>query len=239
MKQRLDKILSNLGFGSRKEIGSAIRSGKVTIDGKICKSPEEKIDPELCSICFCGEQIEYREYEYIMMNKPAGYLSATEDNRQMTVMELLPERLKRIGLFPAGRLDRDSEGLLLLTNDGAAAHAIISPKRHVDKLYYIRYSGRLDDDTEKRFREGIEIDQGEKCLPAEIEFTGDGEALVTVHEGKFHQVKRMIAAAGGEVVYLKRLRIGMIELDKNLKEGQIRRLNERESEWLTQITEKP
>jgi len=238
LKQRLDKILSNLGFGSRKEIGALIRSGRVTVDGKVCKSADEKVDPENQSLCFCGEEVEYRQYEYIMMNKPAGYLSATEDNRQKTVIELLPDRLQRIGLFPAGRLDRDSEGLLLLTNDGAAAHAIISPKKNIDKLYYVKYTGQLHPDTKEKFEAGIEIDGGEICLPAKIELIGEGEAEITVHEGKFHQVKRMISAAGGEVTYLKRLRIGEIKLDKNLEVGQIRRLSGAESEWIAQITEK-
>jgi 16S rRNA pseudouridine516 synthase len=235
---RLDKVLSNLGLGSRKEVTEAIRRGLVTVDNEVCRVPDKKIDPEASEITFQGEKLVYRQYDYIMMNKPAGYISATEDRNKVTVIELLPDRLKRLGLFPAGRLDRDSEGLLLLTNDGNAAHAIISPKRNIDKLYYIRYSGVLSDNAEMLFSLGIEIDGGEKCLPAALERVGNGEAHVTIHEGKYHQVKRMISAVGGEVIYLKRLKIGMIELDDSLAPGEIRRLTTDEEKWIRGIIEK-
>ena len=226
--ERLDKILANLGVGSRKDLKLRIKRGEVAVDGVVVRDPEEKFDPETASLAVCGVPVRYRRYLYLMMHKPAGYLTATEDRNAATVLDLLDEQYRGFDLFPAGRLDKDSEGLLLLTNDGALTHKILSPKNHVDKLYYIRYEGAFAPDAEKRFAEGLPIDGGYVCMPAILERLGENEAYVTIREGKYHQVKRMAEACGAHVVYLKRLRMGSLVLDESLPLGKYRMLSDTE-----------
>lgn len=230
-KQRLDRILASTGIASRKEAKELVLAGRVRSDGEIVSSPEEKIDPEAVTITVDGVTLPYREFYYIMLNKPAGVISATEDFREKTAVDLLPERLRRVGLFPAGRLDKDSEGLLLLTSDGQTAHALTAPKRHVDKVYFIRTDLEMTSEDEKAFREGIVLSDGTQCLPAELSIlpgTGAREATVTLREGKFHQVKRMLLSRGKTVLYLKRLSMGSLVLDPALGPGEYRELTEKE-----------
>lgn len=236
--ERLDKVLANLGEGSRKEVRLLIRKGAVTVDGAVVRDPEMKIDPESAVLCLNGRSISYKKYIYIMMHKPAGLLSATRDPKTPTVLSLLPEKLQKQGLFPAGRLDKDSEGLLLLTNDGDTAHRLISPNFHVEKHYFVRYAGMLDADAAERIEGGITIDGGEVCRPGRLVCTAPGEAEVFVTEGKYHQVKRMIAACGGEVTYLRRLSFGPLALDPQLHPGDFRFLTAEEEKEILKIHEK-
>ena len=229
MQERLDKFLSSQGFGTRKEVGKQIRSGAVSVDGLPQCDPAAKVDPEQQAVTVAGRPVQYQRYVYIMMNKPAGVLSATEDRRQKTVLDLLPEGLRRRGLFPAGRLDKDTEGLLLLTDDGPLGHALLSPKNHVDKVYYAQVDGTVDAADAKALAQGMVLGDGLACLPAGLEPIGDGsECLVTLREGKYHQVKRMLAARGKPVRYLKRLSMGPIRLDPALGPGEWRPLTREE-----------
>lgn len=231
-QQRLDKILANLGLGSRKEVASMIRAAKVTVNGTACKSQNQKIDPEKDEICVSGKAVSYQAALYFMMNKPAGVITATQDNFQPTVLSLLPESLQKAGLFPIGRLDKDTEGLLILTTDGALGHALTAPRRQVDKVYYAEAAGTLAEDAGAQFAAGIVLADGTRCLPAELQFisrTEDGARVrVTLREGKFHQVKRMIRAVGGEVTYLRRESIGRVALDPSLALGTFRALDAEE-----------
>lgn len=229
--ERLDKILANTGRWSRKEAAELIRTGRVKVDGVVAKSRDEKHDPA-ARFEVDGELISGEKMVYLMLNKPAGLVSATDDPRETTVLSLLPEHLRRVGLFPAGRLDKDTVGLLLLTNDGPLAHALLSPKRHVDKTYLVRVDGVFEEGDIAAFREGMTLKDGLECLPAELEPLGESEALVTLREGKYHQVKRMCAARGKPVVYLKRLTFGPLRLDEALAEGEWRELSETERKAL-------
>ena len=222
-KQRLDKMIASTGKWSRREAKDLIRQGRVLVNGAVARSAEEKTDPA-AAVSVDGELLEYRRYTWIMLNKPAGYLSATEDGRGPTVLDLLPENLRRQGLFPVGRLDKDTEGLLLLTNEGGLAHDLLSPKRHVDKVYYTRVAGCLTQTDCKAFEAGMTVGDL-ACLPAGLEIlsaAAESEAYVTLHEGKFHQVKRMLAGLGKPVLYLERIRMGPLELDSGLSRGAFR-----------------
>jgi len=187
--QRLDKILSNFGFGTRKEIKKAIKDGRVTVNGKTATDGSVHVDPETSVIEIDGTVLNYRKFMYLMMNKPAGVISATFDARMKTVLDIIPEEYKCFRLFPAGRLDIDTEGLLLLTNDGLLAHEILSPKKHVPKKYYALVEGYVGDEEKEAFKEGVILDDGYKTLPADLEVIRQGvrsETLLTIHEGKFH-----------------------------------------------------
>ncbi len=221
--ERIDKLLANTGRWSRKEAAELIRAGRVTVDGTVVERREEKFEPG-AALWVDGERVSTEEYTYLMLHKPAGLVSATEDPREKTVVSLLPEHLRRVGLFPAGRLDKDTVGLLLLTNDGALAHALLAPKNHVDKTYLVRVEGGLDGEDEAAFREGVTLADGYRCLPAGLERLGPNEALVTLREGKYHQIKRMCAARGKPVAFLKRLTFGPLRLDEGLGAGQWRAL---------------
>ena len=234
--ERLDKLLANMGLGSRKDVKALIKQGEIQVNGTVCTDGAWKVDVETDKVTAAGRVLRLRTTFTFMMNKPAGYLSASRDERAATVIDLLSEEHRRLGLFPAGRLDRDSEGLLLLTNDGALAHALTAPRRHVDKRYYIRYDGILYEHAEYTFTEGVLIDGEERCLPARLERVAPGEAIVTVHEGRYHQVKRMIAAVGGTVTYLKRLSIGPVNLDKRLSPGAYRELTDEELQQLVKAS---
>ena len=229
--QRLDKIIASTGRWSRREVKNLVRQGRVLVDGVPARSAEDKADPETADIAVNGESITYRRYAWVMLNKPAGYLSATEDGRGPTVLDLLPPELRRQNLFPVGRLDKDTEGLLLLTNEGGLAHELLSPRHHVDKVYYVRTAGRLTEEDCRAFASGMTLDDGLACLPAGLEILSAGEeseAYVTLREGKFHQVKRMLAQRGKPVVYLERVRMGNLPLDPALARGKYRFLTAEE-----------
>ena len=231
-KQRLDKIIASTGRFSRREVKLLVRQGRVLVDGVPARSAEDRMAPETAEITVDGERLAWRRYTWLMMNKPAGVLSATEDGRGKTVLDLLPEELRRRELFPVGRLDKDTEGLLLLTNEGGLAHDLLSPKKHVDKVYYARTAGELEEADCRAFAAGMVLGDGLECLPAGLEIlsagAGGSEALVTLREGKFHQVKRMLAARGKPVLYLKRMKMGNLTLDPALEPGGYRFLTEEE-----------
>lgn len=235
---RLDKYLADMGAGTRQEVKKYIRQGRVKTDGVTVKRPEQKIDENTQRVWLDDIEISYTSYEYYMLNKPAGVVSATEDTKERTVIELIESR-KRKDLFPAGRLDKDTEGLLLITNDGVLAHSLLSPKNHVDKCYYAKVTGHVNEEDMKAFSGGLNIGTQEKeewTRPAVLEVlsctgsecTAVSEIRLTIHEGKYHQVKRMFQAVGKEVLYLKRERMGTLELDENLKPGEYRALTEEE-----------
>lgn len=233
--QRLDKLLSGTGKWSRREVKLLVKQGRVLADDAPAPSPETKYNPETAVLAVDGEPVVLSRYTWVMLNKPAGVLSATEDGRGKTVLELLPPEMQRLGLFPVGRLDKDTEGLLLLTNDGQTAHRLLSPKYHVDKVYYARTAGRLEEADRYAFEAGITLEDGLVCLPAGLELLSVGdtsECLVTVREGKFHQVKRMLASRGKPVLYLKRLSMGKLPLDTALESGGFRLLTDGERQML-------
>lgn len=226
--ERLDKVISATGKKSRREVKDMVRQGRILVNGKIVAAADMKVDPLLAEILLDGEPLCYEKFTYIMLHKPAGVLSAVEDRKQKTVLDLLPSELQKRGLSPVGRLDKDTEGLLLLTNDGELTHKLLSPKYHVDKVYYAKVDGCLERADIEAFAAGMTLGDGLECLPAGLEILSDSEALVTLHEGKFHQVKRMLAARGKPVLYLKRLRMGPLYLDENLPCGAYRPLHEEE-----------
>ena len=228
---RLDKLLAHSGYGSRKEVKELIRKGQVSVNEVVIKDDDFKVDEVNDEVIVEGIIVDYQKLIYIMMNKPDGVLSATYDPKDPIVLDLIEDTPTR-GLFPVGRLDKDSEGLLLITNDGKLAHELLSPKKHVDKVYYIEYEGELVSDVKERFKEGIILEDNYKCLPASIELLNDNKAYVTISEGKFHQVKRMINMCNGEVTYLKRIKFGPLELDNYLKEGEYRFLSNLELDSL-------
>ena len=231
---RLDKYLADMGVGTRAEVKKYIKQGKVTVDGAVVKSAELKIDQEVQQVMFQGSPIGYEEFEYYMLHKPAGVISATTDSKDKTVVDLISDK-KRKDLFPVGRLDKDTEGLLLITNDGDLAHRLLSPKKHVDKVYYAKVDGIVSEEDVKVFREGVAIGQGEIAKPAVLEILKAdtvSEIKVTIQEGKFHQVKRMFHTIGKEVLYLKRLSMGSLVLDDSLPLGAYRKLTREELEEL-------
>ncbi|MBS5928160.1 MAG: rRNA pseudouridine synthase [Clostridium sp.] len=230
--ERLDKIISNLGYGSRKEIKALVKKGLVKVDGEVVKDNGLLIDPEKSVININGEDLFYREYIYLMMNKPDGVISATYDNREETVIDLLEVEHQVFNPFPVGRLDKDTVGLLLLTNDGELNHRLISPKWHVDKVYYAKIDKAVDEKDIEAFKNGITLDDGYKCKEGKLEIISSSnegsEVMVTIQEGKYHQVKRMFEALGKTVVYLKRTEFGGLSLDQELEEGEYRELTEDE-----------
>lgn len=231
--QRLDKFISSqFPDISRKDARELIRRGEVRINGKPAKNPEQKIDPGSDLVDLRGERIGYKKHLYIMLNKPAGVVCASRDGLSRTVLELLPPEIARAGLFPAGRLDKDTVGFVLITDDGALAHRILSPKGHVPKKYFVRLRDDLCHGAEDVFARGMTIDGGEECLPADLKRLNPRECEVTLREGKYHQIKRMFSALGNEVIYLKRTEIAGIPLDSSLSEGQARELSGREAEVL-------
>ena len=230
-KQRLDKVIASTGKFSRREVKLLVRQGRVLVDGVPARSGEDKVDPEAVEILINGEKLIYRQFTWVMLNKPAGYLSATEDGRGATVLDLLPQELQKQKLFPVGRLDKDTEGLLLLTNEGGLAHDLLSPRHHVDKVYYTRVAGRLTEEDCCAVEAGMTLDDGLVCQSAGLEILKAGEeseAYVTLREGKFHQVKRMLAFRGKPVLYLERIKMGNLTLDPSLSRGEFRFLTEKE-----------
>lgn len=226
--ERLDKILAATGKWSRKEAKALIKTGRVKVEGETPKGPEDKV-AEGVLVTVDGHPINTEKFVYIMLHKPDGVISSTEDPREETVLSLLPKELRRIGLFPVGRLDKDTEGLLLLTNDGQLAHRLLAPGKHVDKVYYTEVDGALDASDQAAFQAGITLADGTECLPAQLELLDQpDQGLVTLREGKYHQVKRMLASRGKPVVYLKRLSMGSLRLDPMLPPGRWRYLTQEE-----------
>lgn len=218
--------MCDLGKASRREVKRMIRDGRVRVDGAAVKLPETRVDPLRAEILLDGEKLVWKKNHYFMMNKPAGVLTATEDKRCKTVLDLLDDEQRRLGLFPVGRLDRDTRGLLLLTDDGDFAHRVISPKFAVEKLYDATVEGTPDEEDAAAFAAGLELADGTKCRSARLTPLGDNRCLVTVTEGKYHQVKRMLASRGLPVRELKRLSIGALKLPDDLEEGAVRALSE-------------
>ncbi|MBQ8330443.1 MAG: rRNA pseudouridine synthase [Lachnospiraceae bacterium] len=224
---RLDKYLSEMGAGTRSELKKAVRAGRVTVNGVKARDASMHVE-EGDEIFMDGERVAYEQFVYYLMNKPAGVISATEDTRDRTVLDLL-EGQQRKGLFPVGRLDRDTEGLLLITNNGELAHRLLSPKNHVDKVYFARLDAPVGETERRLFAEGLRVDETFTAMPAGLEILDPGnEVKVTIREGKFHQIKRMFEAVGREVLYLKRLSMGPLALDGSLPPGAYRRLTEEE-----------
>ena len=228
---RLDKFLCDCGLGTRSQIKKDIKSGLVMVNGVSTLKPEQRIDENEDCICYKGQLCTYEKYIYYMLHKPAGVVSATEDKRESTVLDLLGDD-KREDLFPVGRLDKDTEGLLLVTNDGTLAHELLSPAKHVEKEYECHLAHPLDDVQKLQLEQGVDI--GEKSLtkPAVVKILDEKKIALTITEGKFHQVKRMLHAVGNEVIYLKRIRMGTLTLDEKLPKGNYRRLTEEETESL-------
>lgn len=223
-QMRLDKLISDCGIASRKEIKQMVKSGRVEVDGVVATAPEQKLDTDFNTVSIDGNALHYSRFRYYMLNKPAGILSATDDRKQKTVLDLVTPEMQKMELFPVGRLDKDTTGLLLLTNDGSFAHWIISPKSEIIKTYHAVTDGAVNDEDVTAFKAGITLADGTKYLPAELVPQADGTCLVKVMEGKYHQVKRMLASRGKPVLKLKRLSIGSVELDLSLKPGDFREL---------------
>lgn len=230
--ERLDKILSNLGYGTRKQVKEIVKKGYVKVDGVVASDSSIKIDVDKSKLEVGDNTVDYKKNIYIIMNKPDGVVSATYDNYDETVIDILDEEYKAFKPFPVGRLDKDTVGLLFITNDGEINHRLISPKWHIDKVYYAEIDKAVDETDIKAFKDGIVLDDGYKCMPAKLDIVkvdNDGSMVnVTIQEGKFHQVKRMFNAVGKNVVYLKRVKFGPLKLDENLREGSYRELSESE-----------
>ncbi|MBC2287126.1 pseudouridine synthase [Listeria farberi] len=225
---RLDKLLSHTGFGSRKEVKPLLKSGAVVVNGTIQKNSKTQVNPDKDQVTVHGTPVVYQEFVYFMLHKPQNVVSATEDNVSETVIDLLAQEDTLTDPFPVGRLDKDTEGLLIITNDGTLAHNLLSPKKHIDKTYYAKIDGDVTVEDVKAFATGIELDDGYTCKPARLEIITPNEIKVTIQEGKFHQVKRMFAARGKTVSYLKRISMGNLQLDESLELGEYRPLTENE-----------
>jgi len=233
--ERLDKVLANMGYGSRKDVKKFIKDGLVKVNGAIVKDNEFKVSPYEDEITIRGEEVNYREYIYLLMNKPQGLVSSTDDPLTPTVIGLLEQQHQIYKPFPVGRLDKDTEGLLLISNDGKLAHELLSPKKHVDKTYYADIDGTVEDEHKEIFVKGIVLDDGYKTLPAKLEILESGvfsKIHLTIQEGKFHQVKRMFQALDMKVIFLKRITMGPLTLDETLEPGEYRELTEDEVKML-------
>ena len=231
--ERLDKFLSASGAGSRSQVKELLKAGRVTVDGAVERDPGRKVDPKFQTVALDAAPLGGRRRVVLMLHKPAGYVTATSDARERTVMELLPPEYKHMDLNPVGRLDKETEGLLLFTNDGALLHRLISPRQEVPKVYYARHEGQASAEDVLAFEKGLELRDGTKCLPAALEPLGPGESRITVREGKYHQVRRMMASRGMTVHYLQRQREGGLELG-DLAPGESRELSEEEIRKLEQ-----
>ncbi|SFE75410.1 pseudouridine synthase [Peptostreptococcus sp. D1] len=228
---RLDKLLGNMGYGTRSEIKKYCKRGLVFVNDKEVKKSDVHVNPEQDRIVFNDIEVIYKKYIYLMMNKPSGVVSATFDKYDDTVIDLIDFKYQTFELFPVGRLDKDTEGLLVLTNDGQLAHRILSPKKHVPKKYYVEVDGKITEYDVKKFKEGLDIGEEKLTKPAILESNGD-TVFVTITEGKFHQIKRMFEQVGKKVTYLKRVKMGSLELDEGLKLGEYRELTKEEIERL-------
>lgn len=229
-EMRLDKFLADMGQGTRKEVKKLIQKGLVSVNGVTAKKPEDKLTAGKDEVVCRGERLVYEEYAYYMLHKPAGVICATEDDREKTVLELLPKAIRK-GLFPVGRLDKDTEGLLILTNDGDLAHRLLSPKKHVDKVYFARVDGEVSEEDIDAFSQGMDIGDERLTLPAKLRILRAGctsEVEITLREGRYHQIKRMFEKVEKPVLYLKRTAMGGVELDGGLPAGEYRRLTKEE-----------
>jgi 16S rRNA pseudouridine516 synthase len=241
-KQRLDKVLAHMGYGTRKELKKLVRDGVVTVNGEVVSDSGIHVDPERDRIEVWDEPVLYREYVYLMMNKPPGVISATFDPSEHTVIDLVADEYGHFDLFPVGRLDKDTVGLLILTNDGKLGHELTSPRRHIPKTYYALIHGEVTDRDVEAFKEGVIINGDYKTLPAELKILRSGprsEIEITIYEGKYHQVKNMFAAVGKKVLFLKRISMGSLVLDPDLSEGEYRELTEQELEQLREYRSSP
>ena len=230
-KMRVDKLLSNVGVASRAELKKYCKQGLISVNGKVINNPGVQVDSESDDIRFNGEKIVYREFVYIMLNKPDGYISATFDKYDPIVLDLIDQSYLVFEPFPVGRLDKDTEGLLVLTNDGQLAHRVLSPKKHVPKTYYAKIQGKVTEEDILAFEKGVILDDGYETMPSQLKILKSddmSEIELTIHEGKFHQVKRMFESVGKKVVYLKRLSMGKLKLDESLGLGEYRELTEEE-----------
>ncbi|WP_276702180.1 pseudouridine synthase [Romboutsia ilealis] len=230
-KMRVDKLLSNVGVASRAELKKYCKQGIISVNGKVINNPGIQVDSENDEVMFNGEKIVYREFIYIMLNKPDGYISATFDKYDPIVLDLIDQSYLVFEPFPVGRLDKDTEGLLVLTNDGQLAHRVLSPKKHVPKTYYAKIQGKVTEEDILAFEKGVILDDGYETMPSQLKILKSddmSEIELTIHEGKFHQVKRMFESVGKKVVYLKRLSMGKLKLDESLKLGEYRELTEEE-----------
>ena len=230
-KMRVDKLLSNVGVASRAELKKYCKQGLISVNGKVINNPGVQVDSENDDVRFNGEKIVYREFVYIMLNKPDGYISATYDKYDPIVLDLIDQSYLVFELFPVGRLDKDTEGLLVLTNDGQLAHRVLSPKKHVPKTYYAKIQGKVTEEDILAFEKGVIHVDGYETMPSQLKILKSddmSEIELTIHEGKFHQVKRMFESVGKKVVYLKRLSMGKLKLDESLKLGEYRELTEEE-----------
>jgi 16S rRNA pseudouridine516 synthase len=232
---RIDKLLANMGFGTRKEVKHLLKTGLVRVNEEIVKDAKTHVDPDKQLVTVNGEQVEYKEFIYLMMNKPQGIISATEDNHDQTVIDILEHEDAIFDPFPVGRLDKDTEGLLLITNDGQLAHQLLSPKKHVPKTYYAHIDDVVNEEDVAAFKQGVVLDDGYETKPGILKILETGQTSkieLTITEGKFHQVKRMFEAVGKRVVYLKRIRMGPLPLDETLELGEYRELTDDELELL-------
>lgn len=230
-KMRVDKLLSNVGVASRAELKKYCKQGLISVNGKVINNPGVQVDSENDDVRFNGEKIVYREFVYIMLNKPDGYISATYNKYDPIVLDLIDQSYLVFEPFPVGRLDKDTEGLLVLTNDGQLAHRVLSPKKHVPKTYYAKIQGKVTEEDILAFEKGVILDDGYETMPSQLKILKSddmSEIELTIHEGKFHQVKRMFESVGKKVVYLKRLSMGKLKLDESLKLGEYRELTEEE-----------
>ena len=235
--ERLDKIIASQGKFSRSEVKKLVKSGRITIDGKLPKSSDIKLSPDECDIRIDGESLNYKKHIYIMLNKPQGVISASNDREQQTVIDLVPKELFREGLFPAGRLDGDTTGFVLITDDGDFAHRILSPKNHIMKTYHATLRDELTEDDIIRFKEGLTLGDGTECLEAYVRVLESGDinlAEIKICEGKYHQVKRMFASIGNKVLELRRVKMGGLDLDESLREGECREITDKELKMITE-----
>ncbi len=233
---RLDKFLSECAVSSRSESKKAARAGEVFVNGVCARSADMSVDPERDEILFRGARVVYKKYVYILLNKPDGYVSATDDARERTVLDLLPPELRKRGIFPCGRLDKNTLGLMLLTDNGELAHRLLSPKNHVEKKYRFRAKFPISAEDAERFESGVTLDDGYVTKPAKIELSGDGdEGIITLHEGKYHQIKRMLDSLGNKIIYLERISFANLEFDGALARGEWRYLDEKETAELEKI----
>lgn len=231
---RLDKFLTEMEIGSRSQVKTYIKKGLITVNGVVCKDSDFKLDENIDIVSYAGETLSYQKFRYYILNKPKGVVTATKDAKDKTVMDLL-ENVRRTDLSPVGRLDKDTEGLLLITNDGALAHALLSPKKHVDKVYRVSLAKPITKEETEQLEAGVDIGDDSITMPAKVEMVHNTEILLTIHEGRFHQVKRMLKAVGNEVVDLKRESFGCLTLEESLKSGTFRELTVEEVDKLKDL----